>query len=205
MKYIQMILLCFVSMQILTTEKDQAFYPIRQKDAYSLQSIFVKNFDFAHRNNEGQTILHIAVIMNNWQAVKVILKSGFSNINQLDKHGKTAMDYAVEYGYRKMVKKLIKKQGKVTSLENAIYTKELLSSPFKKLLLVSLGFFIGAIVLMVTVTLRAILILNFFECLIPAYIASAMIGLSFVSLCIAIPGYLRNSQSRDLILLQKTE
>lgn len=138
------IILCFLEIQIIATEQNPAFYAVQQNDTKTLKKSLKVNVYNPALNSEGQTILHVAALSNNIQAVKTILKSGFTCINKFDKYGKTAMDYAVEYGYDKIVRKLYKNHGKVTSVENANYAKSLITHSFKGLFFSAISFFIGA-------------------------------------------------------------
>lgn len=132
------IFVCFLGIQMLAAEQNVAFDAVVQKDIPSLRKILQKNTQVTQINNDGQTILHVAVLSNNAQMVNIILKSGLVNINQLDKYGKTAMDYAVEYAYNKMIRKLYKYKAKVTSQDNALYAKKVIARPFKILFFLSL-------------------------------------------------------------------
>ena len=136
--------LSFLSTNLIHTEQNSAFYTIAQKDTKALDQ-FLKTAPSDIVNEEGQTLLHAAVLANNAKAVKMILKSNSENINQLDNHGKTAMDYAVEYGHKKILKKLYKQDGKVTSFENIQHAYKIISRPYKAAFFIGLCIFtIGA-------------------------------------------------------------
>ncbi|MFA5998699.1 MAG: ankyrin repeat domain-containing protein [Candidatus Babeliales bacterium] len=76
-------------------------------------------------NDYGQTILHQAVLTGNMRVIKQIAISNV-DINALDKDGKTALDYAVDYGYKSAIHYLLKKNASVTTQENAFFIKKLL-------------------------------------------------------------------------------
>ncbi len=136
--------LCLIFFAItasLTAQENPIFHAISQNDTKLVKKMLQSKEYNNPTNENGQTILHAAVLTNNWKAVKVILISGFTNINQLDKYGKTAMDYAVEHGYNKLVKKLYKNKGKVTSLENAKDTHKIITKPFRMVFFVGLSIF----------------------------------------------------------------
>lgn len=119
-----------------------------------------------------QTVLHTAVLADNLKLVKEILKSEQIDINRLDQNGKTALDYAVEHGYSKIVKILFKNNGKVTSVDNADYAKKLMIRPFKILFFIALPLFIINLIVFFPKALIAILITPFV--VIPPFIATVV-------------------------------
>jgi ankyrin repeat protein len=144
MKSIQIFFLCFLSLQLLAHEQNSIFHAISQNNTQLVKKM-LKDGQYADAvNNDGQTILHAAVLTNNWKAVQVIFASKQINVNQLDKYNKTAMDYAVEYGHNKMVRNLYKNNGQMTSAENASYAQKIITRPFKII------FFIGLPLLIIS-------------------------------------------------------
>lgn len=135
------VFISFVAMQIVAVNPNSIFYAVSQRNTRCLEKILKNNPDITQTNDDGQTILHVAVLSNNWKAMKLIIQSGFANINQLDRYGKTAMDYAAEYGYNKIIRKLYKHNGKVTSIDNARYAQKVITRPFKILLCIGIALF----------------------------------------------------------------
>ncbi len=129
----------------VTAESKPIFHAIAQNDSASVEKILKKDEYHNTVNKDGQTILHVAVLANNKKATKTILKSKQINVNQLDNDGKTAMDYAVEYKQNKLIRKLYKHKGKVTTLENEKYAKKIITRPFKILFFIGLALTIPGI------------------------------------------------------------
>jgi hypothetical protein len=126
----------------LTAEQNPIFHAISQNNPVLVKNMLQSGQYSNTINENGQTILHAAVLANNWKAVKTILKSNQININQFDTYNKTAMDYAVEHGHNKMISKLYKNKGKVTSLGNAEYTKKIITRPFRIIFFIGLSIFL---------------------------------------------------------------
>jgi hypothetical protein len=167
----------------LTAEQNPIFHAIQQNNAALVKNM-LQSAQYSNTVNEDeQTILHTAVLANNWKAVKAILKSGQININQLDKHNKTAMDYAVERGYSKMVRKLYKNKGNVTSIENAKYAKKIITRPFKILFGIGIAF----------LTVTMFWVANYIHLMNPSLIMSAkargcaLAGSAFMATIFGVP------------------
>ena len=69
-------------------------------------------------NSDSQTVLIKASKVQNLYIVEKLLRNG-ADVNQIDKFGKTALDYAVELGNRKIASILVINKASVTTQENA--------------------------------------------------------------------------------------
>lgn len=96
------------------------FYQITHNNLKSVKALIKSEFDASVRNQDGQSILHLAVLTGDKSMVKAVLKSK-TPVNALDYEGKTALDYAVEYGSKQIILELIKHKAKVTTRENEDY------------------------------------------------------------------------------------
>jgi ankyrin repeat protein len=184
MRFLFAVFLIFLGVQVLGTEQKTAFSAISQNDVYSLKKILKQNPELIEKNDKQQTILHVAVLSNNFKVVKVILESGFSHINQLDKYGKTAMDYAVECKYKKILRKLYKYKGCVTSYENEQKVQKNLLSRYKIIFHIGKALSL-AIIAVVVITFAIGLCINNIElcwaagimgcCCVPVFAASLIL------------------------------
>jgi magnesium-transporting ATPase (P-type) len=173
----------FLSIFVITTnlkaEQNPIFHAISQNNPKLINNM-LQNGQYSNTvNKDGQTILHAAVLANNWKAVKTILTSKQININQLDIYNKTAMDYAVEYGHNKMVRKLYKNIGKVTSVENAKHAQKIITRPFKILFAIGItAILIPFLFLFFTTsqTTSMIFSLGIIPCVVPAGLILTTIG-----------------------------
>ena len=176
--------LLFLGMQIFAQES--LFYTIKQGRNFDLKNILQKNSESIQLNEEGQTVLHVAVLADNWQALKFILNSSFVDINKLDKYGKTAMDYAVEYGRSKMIKRLYKNHGKVTASDNAEYAKKIITRPYRITFFIGLSIFSSIFILCPFVN---------FHSLMGAFIFGGIICYSAIPMIIGSAGWAYRSKN----------
>lgn len=98
------------------------FYEISKGNRKAVNAWARSKPDTAIRNEQGQSVLHAAVLVGDKSTVKAILKSNV-DVNMLDKSGTTALDHAIDYGQRAIVLELIKHKAKVTTVENAEFVK----------------------------------------------------------------------------------
>lgn len=82
-------------------------------------------------DDQNQSVLHLAVLTGNYKIVKTILKSKV-NVNLIDKHYKTALDYAVDYGYDKIAYLLVQHKAKVTTAANTRYICDIVQKERQK-------------------------------------------------------------------------
>lgn len=145
---VQMLCISFMALFSMTYVQEFKAFQV----ALPNQNEIIKNDDLA------QTALHRAVLADDLKLVKKVLESEQIDINTLDQNGKTALDYAVEHGYSKIVKVLFKNNGKVTSIDNGDYARKLMIRPFKILFFISLPLFIISSIVFFPMSLLALLI-----------------------------------------------
>lgn len=120
------------------------FYEISHKNFKAINSWLKPKPDTSICNEQGQSILHTAVLTGNNKIVKAILKTSI-DVNMLDKFGKTALDYAVEYGNINIILNLVTHKAKVTSLQESKYVAQLVQQERKKFWMI-LAFKVGILV-----------------------------------------------------------
>ncbi len=103
------------------------FHAISRGNIKTVNAWVKLNSNLSICNEQGQSVLHAAVLANNKNIVKLLLKSSI-NVNEIDKKGKTALDYAIDYGYESIVLELGKHKAKVTTEQNAEFVKILLEN-----------------------------------------------------------------------------
>lgn len=101
------------------------FYEIAQGNKKAVRTWLKSKPDLSICNDQGQSLLAVAVVTGQRDMVKIFIKAGVV-INHVDKQGKTALDHAVEYGCVKIVCDLAKKGAKVTTTDNLYYLKTVL-------------------------------------------------------------------------------
>lgn len=170
-------------MPVLGSQESSVFYVVKQKNSNLLRNMLQSSPESIGLNTHGQTILHAAVLAKNHQSVKVICRSKLINVNQLDRYGKTALDYAVEHGYHKIIRILYKNNGKVTSVEHADYVKKTITRPFKILFfmglflpLLGLSAYILAVVIIESLLFLALPVLFLFCFSNPALLKLSMLS-----------------------------
>ena len=104
-------------------------------------------------NDQGQTVLHVAVQSGNRKIVKMLTKAGVG-LNILDKQGKTALDHAVEVGHVKISYDLVKKKALIACAYNQQPLKKLIVKRMTKLYKIFAGVIaVGAILFFVPLVL----------------------------------------------------
>ena len=73
------------------------------------------------KNQEGETLLHLATIPGNLERVKYLLESGLE-VNAVTNFWHTPLHYAVNFGWFEIAKFLIEKGAKVNALTNFDYS-----------------------------------------------------------------------------------
>ncbi len=125
------------------------FHDISQGNKKAVKFWLKSKPDLSIMNEQGQTVLHAAVMTGDWSMVKTVLKSKIA-INVLDKQGKTALDRAVIMHNNKMAYQLVKVGGRVTSEDLAWKLKNIYTSRALKFFVVGWFltplFWIGSVV-----------------------------------------------------------
>lgn len=60
--------------------------------------ILEEKLDFNYCNNDGSSLLHMAIFIESEEAVRFVLENG-GNVNHVDKYGHTAVFWAIEFNY----------------------------------------------------------------------------------------------------------
>jgi hypothetical protein len=98
------------------------FYEISKGNRKAVNAWVKSKPDTTICNEQGQSVLHAAVLTGDKKIVKAILKSNV-DVNMLDKSGTTALDCAIDHGYKSIILEMIKHKAKVTTMENAEFVK----------------------------------------------------------------------------------
>ena len=109
------------------------FYEISKGNTKAVKAWLKSKPDLSVKNEQRQTLLHAAVLSENRSMVKMLVKAGIE-VNELDVYGKTALDYAVEHGYEKLIFYLVKKKAQVSNHANLIKIQALISDYNKKIM-----------------------------------------------------------------------
>lgn len=104
---------------------ESVFAEIKKGNVVAIRNWVKTKPDAQGRNEKRQSLLAVAVIHGDLAIVRSLLKTNVS-INAVDDEGKTALDWAVEYGYTDIALELAVKKAKVSSLENENFLKVLL-------------------------------------------------------------------------------
>ncbi len=124
------------------------FQAITQGNKKAVQTWIKSKPDLLIFNDQGQTVLHAAVMTGDWSMVKAVLRSKIA-INILDAQGKTALDYAVDEYDEKIVCKLVRCKAQVTTERAAEYVANVKKFDFPRAakwgIVVAVGAFAAAI------------------------------------------------------------
>ena len=126
--------LCFLVFQLQAIDIFQA---VEVNDKLAVRQWLKSKPDVHVLNDQGQSLLHVAVQAGNRALVKQLLKKRI-DVNLVDHHGKTAMDYAVELQYDNIVLAMVKYNANVSSKENYEYVRSTIKARAKFFALVSL-------------------------------------------------------------------
>lgn len=107
--------LCFMVFQLQALDIFQAV-EMNDKLAVRQWLKFKSNVDLL--NDQGQSLLHVAVQAGNKSVVKHLLSKKI-DVNIVDQFGKTALDYAVELQRDGIVLLLVKRYAKIANAENS--------------------------------------------------------------------------------------
>ena len=123
---------CLLGMSLCVQSKHQVehtsdiFLDIQYRDARAISRWLKSKPDLSIVDLDGQTVLIKAVQTGNVRFVYKLLHKGI-DINWVDDFGKTALDYAVELGYNRIVHTLVKKQAMVTTQQNLIEVRKVIT------------------------------------------------------------------------------
>lgn len=130
-KKISLLLVKFLSFFAISCKEvvvqSDIFYCIQQGDIKAVKAWVKSKPDISVINQEGRSVLIAAVLTRNHKIVQEILDSEV-NVNLRDYYGKTALDYAVDHGCRKMIMPLIWANAKVTTAANELWVKQIVSN-----------------------------------------------------------------------------
>ncbi len=101
------------------------FYEISHGNTKAVKALVTFKSNLSVKNEQGQSLLHAAVLTGNRKMVKILVKAGVA-INELNLQGKTALDLAVEQGYVKITYDLIKKKALIACATNEKPLKNLI-------------------------------------------------------------------------------
>ncbi len=139
----------FLAISSICLAQSAIFHNIAQGNKKAVKAWIKSKPDLSIMNDQGQTILHAAVMTGDLLMVKTVLKSKIA-INILDKQGKTALDRAVIMHNNKMAYQLVKVGGRVTSEDLAWKLKSIYTSRALKFFVVGWFltplFWIGSVV-----------------------------------------------------------
>ncbi len=109
----------FVLMLILFFAcEDRALVAIENNDTEILYSLVSSEDYRTFRDNEGNSLLHIAIRRNRVSTVKMLLENGFSElINSSSNNGNTPLIIAAHYGYLTIAEILIQNGAEVNSTD----------------------------------------------------------------------------------------
>jgi uncharacterized membrane protein len=102
--------------------QNDIFYEIAQGNNKAVKAWLKTKPDLSIKNEQGQSVLHVAALRGDRNLVKMLIKAGVV-INAIDASGQTALDLAIKHFCNQaIVFDLVKKGGKVT---NAIYLQKI--------------------------------------------------------------------------------
>lgn len=136
------------------------FYEISKGNVKAVKAWLDLQQDISVKNDQGQSLLHAAVLAKNRKIIKMLVKAGVA-VNALDVAEKTALDYAVELNQNSIAFKLVKNKAKLTTLNNQELLKQMYKKRYKRLCWVfgsflAFGFalWLGGLIIINTVFLR---------------------------------------------------
>lgn len=138
----------FLAVSSICLAQATIFHDIAQGNKKAVKVWLKSKPDLSIMNEQGQTVLHVAVMTGDWSMVKTVLKSKIA-INVLDKQGKTALDCAVDQSDVKMVQKLFNRKAQVTTQQNAEYVANVTKFYFPravKLAMIISGILVAAVI-----------------------------------------------------------
>ena len=95
---------CLIAFQLQAIDIFQA---VEVNDKLAVRQWLRSKLDVHILNDQGQSLLHVAVQAGNRSLVKQLLKKKI-DVNIIDQHSKAAMDYAVELGFNKIAFLLVR-------------------------------------------------------------------------------------------------
>ncbi len=109
------------------------FYEISHGNTKAVKALVTFKSNLSVKNEQGQSLLHAAVLTGNRKMVKILVKAGVA-INELNLQGKTALDLSVESDHIKMMYYLVKNGGKVTTQQNLLQAQFMIKKYIKKIM-----------------------------------------------------------------------
>ncbi len=132
----------------LPVVQSDIFYEISQGNTKAIKAWLKSKPDVSIKNQQGQTLLHGAVLAENRSIIKMLVKAGVE-VNALDNAGKTALDLSVESGLVKITYDLLKKKALIASVANEKPLKDLIVKRMTRLYKIFGGIFVVGLVLIV--------------------------------------------------------
>jgi hypothetical protein len=120
-------LLCAKSATVPT----DIFYAVKKGDVKAVKAWITTKPDLAIKNDQGQSLLTLAVASSRERIVNLLLKAG-AQLNVPDKHGKTVLDYALEHNQPKIAKLLVRHAGVAMVESNKELLEKMLNKPHSK-------------------------------------------------------------------------
>lgn len=93
------------------------FYAISHNKRKAVNAWVKSSPNASIRDDQGQSVLHAAVLTGDRSMVQKMLKTHV-DVNMLDKAGKTALDYGVDHGNKKIILELLNHKAQVTTMGN---------------------------------------------------------------------------------------
>lgn len=133
------------------------FKAIEANNKKEIKSWLKNNPDVDLVNDQGQTVLMKAVREGNKTLVALLLNLK-APVNVIDVFGKTALDYAVELQYNKIILKLVKHGAKVTTREHLVNVEKVVKRRARICLALSCGLvLIAGLVITTAIIVGAVL------------------------------------------------
>ncbi len=167
----------FVGTSLFGSVKNDIFHDIAWGNEKAVKFWIKSKPDLMVLNDQGQTVLHVAVQSGNRKIVKMLTKAGVG-LNVLDKQGKTALDHAVEVGHVKISYDLVKKKALIACAYNQQPLKKLIVKRMTKLYKIFAGVIAVGAILMFTAILAVPMVVGIHA----AYMIGVFMGLPGVSL-----------------------
>lgn len=119
----KILVLCFMVFQLQAID---IFQSIEVNDKQAIRQWLKSKPDVYVLNDQGQSLLHVAVQASNRLLVKQLLKKKI-DVNLVDQFGKTALDYAVELRYTKIAVDLLGYKASITQESNEFVLNDMLN------------------------------------------------------------------------------